>query len=399
MSTGMSYIKGALGIISLSELFQHLAASGKQGTLTVTDDESTKIIYFGSNGVILLSTGKRKGLRLGDLLLAAERLRALELSRALERQQRTGQRLGEVLEDMGLMTHEQITEFVIAQLQDELFDLFRWEEASFEFREGEPPSRLYDPDETVSQIALDVRTLLMEAQRRLDEWEEIRQVLANPKAVYSLTGLGLQFHLHKPLDQPTLEVLPLVDGKRTVDDIVRDSKRSRYDVLKLLHHLVQQGYLAEATEEELERQRASLLDAIHGKEAAPAVLEKKARPCVLVADDEFLIRRIIEFQLRKAGYNVIEAADGEETWRILTSRKVDIVLLDLVLPKMDGFEVCKRVRANPALKKLPVIMMSALSSKQYVIEAIRSGGNDYIIKPFRRDIILEKVARHLGAER
>lgn len=113
---------------------------------------------------------------------------------------------------------------------------------------------------------------------------------------------------------------------------------------------------------------------------------------VLVADDEADIRLLARFMLRPEGYEVVEAGSGEQCLDVLREGGVDLILLDIRMPGIDGWEVLRRVRADPEHRHTPVIMMSAHSSGHTRAEAKRAGCDDYVVKPFKEGDLTATVA-------
>jgi len=111
---------------------------------------------------------------------------------------------------------------------------------------------------------------------------------------------------------------------------------------------------------------------------------------VLVVDDDRDIARFIEINLRLEGFEVLVAHDGEAAEQLAYEHMPDLILLDLMMPKVDGVELCRRLRANPATATLPVIMLTAKSLSADKVVGLTAGADDYIIKPFDT---LELVAR------
>ncbi len=103
---------------------------------------------------------------------------------------------------------------------------------------------------------------------------------------------------------------------------------------------------------------------------------------ILLVEDQPGFRRIYHDVLEHEGYEVIEAQDGEEGWQMVKSRKPHLVLLDLGLPKIDGFEVLKRIRADAETKAVPVIIFSVLGEQKDVKKGLEMGANDYTVKGF-----------------
>ena len=111
---------------------------------------------------------------------------------------------------------------------------------------------------------------------------------------------------------------------------------------------------------------------------------------ILVVDDSTTMRRIIANSLKAVGFeDIVEAGDGQQALETLDG--VDMLLTDWNMPNMDGLTLVKAVRANPATSGLPIIMVTSEGARDEVMEALAAGDNDYIVKPFTKDILAEKV--------
>ena len=116
---------------------------------------------------------------------------------------------------------------------------------------------------------------------------------------------------------------------------------------------------------------------------------------ILIVDDNPNNLRVLEGILHSAGYKVRPALNGESALRAATVAPPDLVLLDIRMPGMDGYEVCRRFREEAATRDLPVIFISALQEIEDKVEAFRAGGLDYIVKPFQADEVLARVRTHM----
>jgi two-component system, OmpR family, phosphate regulon response regulator PhoB len=117
------------------------------------------------------------------------------------------------------------------------------------------------------------------------------------------------------------------------------------------------------------------------------------RSTVLVVEDEQDILDLVEYNLTNAGYHVVTAMDGSEALEIIQRNPPDIVLLDLMLPKVDGKEVCRRIRQSEATRGIPVIMLTAKAEEVDRIVGFELGADDYMTKPFSpRELILRIAA-------
>lgn len=115
------------------------------------------------------------------------------------------------------------------------------------------------------------------------------------------------------------------------------------------------------------------------------------RKRILVVDDEIYIVHILEFTLTMEGYEVLTAADGEEAMRRLEQDRPDLVVLDIMMPKLDGYEVLRRIRADEEFRQVPVILLSAKGRPIDRETGLEIGADDYIVKPFSPRRLLEKI--------
>lgn len=116
-----------------------------------------------------------------------------------------------------------------------------------------------------------------------------------------------------------------------------------------------------------------------------------AKNILIIEDDKFL-RELIAQKLKKEGYKISEAIDGEEGVKKIKEEKPDLILLDLILPGIDGFEVLSRMKEDPVLAKIPVVILSNLGQKEDVERGLKLGAVDYLIKAhFTPGEIVEKV--------
>lgn len=122
------------------------------------------------------------------------------------------------------------------------------------------------------------------------------------------------------------------------------------------------------------------------------IMKEKSQKTVLVVDDEKPIIDILVYNLKKEGYNTLEASDGEEAINMVINNKPDLVLLDIMLPKMDGLTVCKKIRHN---YNIPIIMLSAKDEEIDKILGLELGADDYITKPFSVRELIARVKANL----
>lgn len=117
-------------------------------------------------------------------------------------------------------------------------------------------------------------------------------------------------------------------------------------------------------------------------------------PCILLVEDNANIRNVISLFLVREGFVVRESDSGEAAFEILETQKVDLIVLDVMLPTKDGYTICKELKENPKFRSIPVIFCTAKSQKEDVIKALGVGGVDYITKPFTKSTLVEKILAH-----
>jgi DNA-binding response OmpR family regulator len=103
---------------------------------------------------------------------------------------------------------------------------------------------------------------------------------------------------------------------------------------------------------------------------------------VLIADDDADILALVAFRLERSGYEVLQAMDGEEALRLAVEESPDLAVLDVMMPKMDGYEVTRRIRDNEATSNMPVILLTARAQQSDVDQGMLAGADDYVKKPF-----------------
>ena len=124
--------------------------------------------------------------------------------------------------------------------------------------------------------------------------------------------------------------------------------------------------------------------------------EKK--PKILVVDDEQVTTDLAKRFLEKHGFNVVCAYDGETALVLAHSEKPDLILLDVMLPKLDGFEVCQQLKNEDSFKEVPILMFTAKGLSRDIKRGEEVGADDYFIKPFSGKALVATIRKHLGIE-
>jgi len=113
---------------------------------------------------------------------------------------------------------------------------------------------------------------------------------------------------------------------------------------------------------------------------------------ILIVEDDTILRDLISQKLKKANYDIVEAVDGEEGLKKAKEKKPDIILLDLILPGIDGFGVLEQIKKDPNIDKIPVVILSNLGQKEEIEKGMNLGATDFLIKAhFTLSEIVEKI--------
>ncbi|MHC5058324.1 MAG: DUF4388 domain-containing protein [Planctomycetota bacterium] len=238
---------GSLESINLADIFQNLAMNHQTGTLNVSDRDRTKCIYFEKGEVRFLSHGKRKNILLGEMLVGRGLATRQQLDAALAEQKASNRLLGEVIVALGVASRKDIDNLVRFQIEEEIYDLFGWEHATFEFVDGPPAPGVFDPEQQATELAIDTSHLILEAARRIDEWERIRAVLPSMSEVFVPT-VGALPETAPPEAQ---RIFAYLDGSRDVAALALDSHFSRFEVASSAVAMLQAGQARPATADEL----------------------------------------------------------------------------------------------------------------------------------------------------
>jgi DNA-binding response OmpR family regulator len=119
---------------------------------------------------------------------------------------------------------------------------------------------------------------------------------------------------------------------------------------------------------------------------------------VLIADDEPNIVISLEFLLEQAGYQVLVAHDGQEALEAIQRQPPDLVLLDVMLPRLSGFDVCQKIRENPQWQHMRIVMLTAKGREVEISKGLALGANAYITKPFSTQELLAQIGAQLAVE-
>jgi CheY-like chemotaxis protein len=366
-----------------------LAANRKEGVLTVSRNKDRKMIYFTPDGIRLAALGRRKLHTLGEILLRTQRITREQLDGILEKQRQTGQKLGEVVTKLGVLTQKEIDKALREQVEEEIHDLFLWEDATFEFKEGGPFPTSNDNPLAEVTLEADLTSLMLEAARRADELDLIRDVIPDDKVI------PVREVEDPPLTNPNLDadsvrqIYPLLDGLMTAGEIVSASLHPRFNVLRTLYVLASEGAIRIVTQDgEITTRRKRTPD-----EEVPAAPSRiGGQPTLLLASDLPQFRQKLAASLRSSRYDVVEQAVTKDLIAAAGRHRIDAAILDLSLITSDALRLCAPLRK---VIRGPIIVLSANTSKDAVVTAIKAGARDFVVKPFNHELLLERLSQLL----
>jgi two-component system phosphate regulon response regulator PhoB len=132
-----------------------------------------------------------------------------------------------------------------------------------------------------------------------------------------------------------------------------------------------------------------------GRVVAASCEKRMAKGTILVVDDEEDIQELVKLNVIREGYDVLTAGSGEEALEIAQAQQPSLAILDLMLPGIDGLEVCRLLRSNPKTRQIPVIILTAKSEDSDIVAGLELGADDYITKPFSSKVLIARVRRVL----
>ena len=120
---------------------------------------------------------------------------------------------------------------------------------------------------------------------------------------------------------------------------------------------------------------------------------------ILVVDDELDILKVVTFRVKKLGHEVVTATNGQEALDLAHKERPDLILLDIRLPVMDGYEVCRRIKIDEELKHIPIVFLTASSAAKIADKTKEFKADDYLIKPFDPEELLKKIQKFINTSR
>ena len=125
-------------------------------------------------------------------------------------------------------------------------------------------------------------------------------------------------------------------------------------------------------------------------------MSENGQPVILIADDDPDILALVSFRLQRAGYEILQARNGEEAVQMALDRRPDLAILDVMMPRMDGYEATRRLRQHEETRRMPVILLTARVQEEDIARGFDAGADDYVKKPFSPQELGSRVQAVLG---
>jgi len=399
----MGELRGDVSIFSFADLLQHLASRQSSGLLTITQGPMQKVIHLGPDGMRLISISTRKTSSLGEILIRTRKITRTQLDQLLVEQQKTGKRLGELVSRQGHVTKTDIEQALREQAQEEIYDLFSWTDAKFEYLEGPEPAK--PKDFPLADVVVDASptSVMLEAARRVDELTVIRKTIRDESMIPIRTTK--QFIADKLGLNPDLltAVYSQISGRVGISEVIRLSLYPRFEALRAMYVLATKGYVKimdreGATMVHLKADSSARLPA--AKKTAdggaptqvlrsPYSVPAGVRRSILLLGDMLKYRQALAALLREAGYQVLEEQAAQAMQLLTENRKVDAVILDVGLSSPDEYQFVSWLCENT---NAPVVVLSGDASKEAALAAVQKGARAYVVKPFTRDSMLRTIS-------
>lgn len=242
-------LKGNVEAFSLAAIFQSINANQHSGTLKVVKGKNKKLIYFTKGEVYLLSEGVKKMRKMGYHLVKNKIVGENDIQEALVEQRKTSKLLGEILKERGLISDNDINKILRNQIEEEIYSVFAWRYATFEFIKDFFPPEFLTPNKDVKKVSFHTNSLLMEAARRMDDWKRIEELIPTEQVIFRRIEEKNLAELK--LDSLAEERLSHIDGKKSVADLLAKWQTDRYEGCEFLMQYTLQGAITPITPKEL----------------------------------------------------------------------------------------------------------------------------------------------------
>lgn len=207
-------------------------------------------------------------------------------------------------------------------------------------------------------------------------FDHFHQIETGKSDIVGGTGIGLSI---------TKQLVELHDGQISVESKINKGTTFHFSLLKSMEKTISENEVASSKITLISGDDVSLIEAPSTNESAVE------NATILIADDEIVNLQVLVNQLTLDGYHVITAKSGKEVLQKVQENEIDIIILDIMMPKMSGYEVCQRLREHHSLMELPILMLTAKNQLQDKLISFEVGANDYLTKPCEKKELLSRV--------
>lgn len=216
------------------------------------------------------------------------------------------------------------------------------------------------------------------------------QVDASAERIAGGTGLGLAITRH---------LVELHGSQIALESMVGVGSRFSFELAIAGQRTLAAGMPSEAPRRPRTSPSGRIASRVIPRASPRPTMGGDAEGTILIVDDEPVVRHVLVNQLSQLGYRLLEAGSGPEALRLLEAQGPQLVLLDIMMPRMSGFEVCRQIRQTCSLEELPVIYLTAKSQVEDLVQGFSTGANDFLTKPIIKEELLARVKTHLELAR
>jgi CheY-like chemotaxis protein len=244
-----------------------------------------------------------------------------------------------------------------------------------------------------------IAEMATQAQRIAELEQALQAQLSQGSACVEDVNRSLQqarLHVGGALDRFSTRMLDgtLADALTIKDADCVQREFRRFDTEEVQVHLHHAGEAAKPVQQWIESLQAGAQTRLQAAQALADGAHRSRRQVLLVDDDEFM-RQVLVRMLRDEPYELLQAASAVEALAAVSRRRPDLILMDVSLPDLDGVEVTRRLKEVPEYASIPVVMISGQSERRIIVDSLKAGAADFVVKPVEREVLVHKLSRLL----
>ncbi|MBI4565083.1 MAG: DUF4388 domain-containing protein [Planctomycetes bacterium] len=388
----MGRLQGDVSTISIADLVQYLSQNEKEGTLTLQQGLQKKQIFIGRRGMRLLLTTTQRKNPLGEILIRTKKITRKQLDAFLLEQKRTGKKLGEIVGSLGLVSKGDIARALREQVEEEIYEVFTWFDATFEFVEGPLPARSASPFAD-PVLEANPTTIMLEAARRADEMHMIMRTIRSDQMIPQRTTRP--FRANGESDEVAEVLYAQIDGRATIREIISESLYPRFEALRALYVLVEEHCIRLFEREETVQDSQPPPVATPAPAPPPVPSPTAAsRKTVLIIGAMPKFRSALSNLLHEEGYHVLEESTDRALPAMADHAAVDAVILDIGITLANPTLYARRIAQNTSA---PLIVLASDRRPEFGRAMTAAGVHCYLVKPLSSRTLLDALKQILAA--